>query len=136
MEITKETPLATYSSLKRLFQNATEYWAMDCERVARDKYGSWVYYGKLEKNAHHDGRLRWYRVDVDSQELKVVRKHSDYLTPTTIIYMSETTNMNTGEKGYLYSHPYIKSRGKNKGEPNYAYLPPVYGKSNNRIMAD
>ena len=72
MEATKETPLATYSSLKRLFQNATEYWAMDCERVARDKYGYWVYYGKLEKNAHHDGRLRWYRVDVDSQELKVI----------------------------------------------------------------
>jgi len=136
MEATKATPLATYSSLKRLFHNATAYWAMYCTRVARDKYGSWVYYGRLEKTDNYDRRELWYRVDVDSQELKAMRRYSDYLTPTTVIYMSETTNRNTGEQGFLYSHPYIKSRGKNKGKPNYAYEPPVYGKSNNRIMAD
>ncbi len=109
------TPLATYDSLKRLFQNAIEYWAMDCKRVARDKHGNWVYYGKLEKNKGIDEREWWYRVDLDSQELKAMRRYSDYLTPTTIIYLSGDP------EGFVYSHPYTKRRGKNKGQPNYRY---------------
>lgn len=146
MEITKETmetleelgfltppPRETYSSLERLFQNAREYWAIDCDRIARDKYGDWIYCGTLEKKKGIDERKRWYRVDLDSQKLKAIRRYDAYMITTTVIYYREERTIRywganpkfvkTGEIRYWSSFPHLKTRGKNKGQPDYGSYP-------------